>query len=131
MAWSSEKEAGFALAALLADDRDLADVASTLSAQQHTALASQLALDGDRSAAVRRWLAVLKPPLDERSLQLSARLRAALARLAPPAVRKQLLEGASMAAARRPSYVSDDALLTLLLRLARTPSDSAGARGRS
>jgi hypothetical protein len=121
MAWSSAKEAGFALAAWLADDRNLSHVAAALEPAKLAALRAGRLLPGaDRAPnkveAVQQLLRALRPALDERALGLAPRARTLLARLAPTALRKQLLEGSP---AGRAHYHADAELLAVLLRAAR------------
>jgi hypothetical protein len=129
--WSSAKEAGFALAAWLADDRDLVHVQAALDPAQLAAQRAHAAstnapapanavpgTDAARHKAetVQRLLRVLRPPLDERALALPPRARTLLSRLAAPALRKRLLEGSAPA---RAHYQADEELLALLLRAVR------------
>ena len=135
--WSSAKEAGFALAAWLADDRDLDHVQAALDPAQLAALRAHTALTGTPTAdtatgvdsarhkaeTVQRLLRVLRPPLDERALGLPPRARTLLSRLATPALRKRLLESS---APGRAHYQADEQLLALLLRAVRNaPPGSA------
>lgn len=118
LAWSPAKQAGFVLAAWLADDRNLEQVA--LAPAQLMALRAHGLPPGtavrDKARVVERLLLSLRPDLDARALRLTPRARVLLARIAPAALRKQLLEGTSPA---RPHYQPDEALLAVLLRAAR------------
>jgi hypothetical protein len=116
MAWSSAKQAGFMLAALLADDRELHHVAHAIEPAQHAALLDAPDRHADKAQLVRTLLASLRPALDERALRFSPRVRSLLARLAGAALRKQLLTGTTPA---RAHYRADEELLAVLLRAAR------------
>ena len=124
LAWSPAKQAGFVLAAWLADDRNLEQVAVALEPAQLTALRAHGLTPGpaarDKARVVERLLLSLRPGLDARALRLPPRARVLLARLAPAALRKQLLEGTSPA---RPHYQPDEALLGVLLRAARNAGE--------
>lgn len=123
MAWGSDMCAGFALAALLADDRELAHVAGAVPDTLLPALRAQLGQASERE--VRALLRVLRPDLDHEVAQrLPARMRALLARRLPSAERQKLREGARES---RPDFDLDDELQQLLLRIARRPSASESA----
>ncbi|HEX6244986.1 MAG TPA: hypothetical protein VFZ61_28895, partial [Polyangiales bacterium] len=76
----------------------------------------------DKARTIEQLLRRLRPALDAQSLQLPARARVLLARLAPLPLRKQLLQHTSPA---RPRYQPDEALLSVLLRVARGASEAA------
>jgi hypothetical protein len=114
--WSSAKQAGFMLAALLADDRELNQVAPAIEPAQHAALLQTPGRHGDKKQLVRTLLVSLRPGLDARALAFSPRVRSLLARLAGPVLRKQLLAGTTPV---RPDYRADEELLAVLLRVAR------------
>jgi hypothetical protein len=117
MAWGPEKRAGFALAALLSDDRELKRVAPALEPALREQLAKQLAEASVRRAdAIAEWLALLRPELDEGALALPPRLRALLAPLAKPPLRGALAAGRPPA---RAHFTADRGLLDALLRIAR------------
>jgi hypothetical protein len=146
MAWESDMNAGFALAALLADDRELAHVEEALGPALRAQLASpaqgslapgparldsSLApgparLDSslargparfDSERDVRALLRVLYPDLDGgAALSLPPRMRALVARLVPTAQRRVLREERLES---RADFDLDDELLRLLLRIAR------------
>jgi hypothetical protein len=126
LTWSPAKQAGFVLAAWLADDRNLEHVAAAI---ERARLASLRAHDvtsrapRDKARVVERLLLSLRPGLDARALRLPARARVLLARLAPGPLRQQLLQGTAPA---RPHYQPDEALVGVLLRAARNaPEDGA------
>jgi hypothetical protein len=116
MAWNSSKEAGFMLAALLAGDRELLHVAPALEPARVQRLCALRTADTDRARMVRALLERLRPPLDARALQLPPRARALLARVAPVALRKQLLRDCKPA---RAHYSADEELIGVLVRVAR------------
>jgi len=117
MAWAPEKRAGFALAALLSDDRELKLAGPALEPALREALAQQLAQAGARRTdAIAEWLALLRPELDESALGLPPRARALLAPLAKPSLRRALATGRPPA---RPHFTADRSLLDALLRIAR------------
>ncbi len=116
MAWQPEKAAGFALAALLAGDRELKRVAGALTPEQHTALAQLLAFEHDKEASVLALLRILKPELNERASALPARIRVLLARSAKAGLRRKLLRDTEPT---RPHFNADQALLHALSRIAR------------
>jgi hypothetical protein len=117
MAWGPEKRAGFALAALLSDDRELKAAGPALEPELRQSLASELAnASARRAEAIAGWLALLRPELDETALGLPPRARALLAPLAKPPLRQALLAGGT---APQPHYSADRALLAALLRIAR------------
>jgi hypothetical protein len=126
-------KAGFALAALLLDDRALAQVETALPPEQLPALRAELALTGGHDRGVADLLRVLQPELTlEGARQLPPRMRALLARLLPPSVRKALLADtpasfgmrADSRPSPRPDFVLDQHLLRALVRLARRPTGS-------
>src|SRR5688572_19617057 len=94
MEWGQAKQAGFRLAALLADDQELARVQVALGPETRAALVSTLATDPSREAkarAIAAWLRLLRPQVDATALQLPARIRGVLARSAPAPLKAQLL----------------------------------------
>lgn len=146
MAWGPEKRAGFALAALLCDDRELKAAGPALEPELRQSLARELA-DGlargsaqvddlvargparvhastRRAEAIAGWLALLRPELDETALTLPQRVRALLAPLAKPPLRHALLVGGT---APRPHYSADRELLAALLRIARKTARGSGS----
>jgi hypothetical protein len=117
MAWGPEKCAGFALAALLSDDRELNLAGPALEPAQRAELARQLAHAGARRAeAIADWLALLRPELGESALALPPRARALLAPQAKPELRRALLASRPPA---RAHFAPDRPLLDALLRIAR------------
>lgn len=122
MAWGPEKCAGFALAALLSDDRELNLAGPALEPAPRSQLGQQLAQAGTRrTEAIAEWLALLRPELDESALALPARARALLAPLARPQLRRALLAACPPA---RAHFAPDRPLLDALLRIARWHSRS-------
>lgn len=115
MAWSSEKQAGFALAALLFEDRALDSVAAAIPEREHAAIAQRLRASSDTKHVVRTLLASVRPGLGEAALALSPRARGLLARLCPPALRGRMAQGAPQA---RAHFSLDEALFAVLLRAA-------------
>lgn len=118
MAWGPEKCAGFALAALVADDRSLTAVADALTSEQREHLVAQLPQGARDQVApqIARLLRELKPLLDERALALPVRMRRLVANHATPALRAQLLmDGAPT----RDGFSADEGLAAALLRIAR------------
>jgi hypothetical protein len=128
LVWSPAKQAGFVLAAWLADDRNLDQVAPGLVPARLASLRGHNLAPGaasrDKAQAVERLLRSLRPELDARALALPPRARALLARVAPAALRRQLLEGTSPA---RPHYQADEPLLGVLVRAARNASQDGPA----
>lgn len=117
MAWGPDKRAGFALAALLSDDRELKLAGPGLERGLREVLVRELEQVGSRRAeAIAEWLALLRPALDERALSLPARARALLAPLAAPPLRRALAAGRPPA---RAQFTADRALIEALLRIAR------------
>jgi hypothetical protein len=109
--------AGFALAALLSDDRDLAHVESAVPEHALPALQAQLGLAAERESGVRALLSVLRPELQARSVEpFSPRMRGLLARLLPAPARRPLLADAP---ASRADFNVDEDLLAALTRIAR------------
>lgn len=119
LTWSPDKQAGFVLAAWLADDRNLEHVAGALAPGWLAALRAHSAAPTgirDKARAVQGLLRSLRPALDRRALLLPQRARALLARLAPAPLRRELLHDNTPA---RPHFHADEALLSVLLRVAR------------
>jgi len=132
-------KAGFALAALLLDDRALALVAPALPSELVPALSAELCESRGQDDGVAALLRVLQPELTAGGVnQLPPRMRSLLARLLPASARKALLaEFGSRADSRassalsadasaqrlgtRPDFVLDEQLLRVLVRLARRP----------
>jgi hypothetical protein len=107
---------GFALAALLANDRELARVRGAIS----PALASEVVarLTGDKTKLLRELLERVRPPLDLPPERLSPR---AASLLSPHMARRTRADGATF----RPGYVAPEGLVPVLLRLARASSRDA------
>lgn len=121
-------KAGFALAALLLDDRALAQVAPALPPEQLSALRAELSTrsqEGGQEGGVAALLRVLQPELTLAGVnQLPPRMRGLLARLLPPSARQGLLADAP---APRPNFVLEEQLLRVLVRLARRASEPVSA----
>lgn len=121
MPWLPEKQAGFLLAALLAEDRALdvgaggltPPVAATMRAALETA---DLTSTEAKARTIARWLRMLRPELTSATLTLPPRLRALLSRAARPPLRAQL-NAASLPI--RPDFSLDERLMSVLLRIAR------------
>jgi hypothetical protein len=117
MVWGPDMAAGFALAALLSDDRDLAQVEVALPPELLPELRAELALAHSRELAVRALLRVLRPELDARAvLSLPSRMRALIARRLPRSQRQAVHEGTL---ASRAGFDADEDLLQATLRIAR------------
>jgi hypothetical protein len=125
--------AGFALAALLLDDRALAQVESALPPELLPALRAELARTDGHDRGVADLLRILQPELTLDGLRpLPPRFHALLARLLPPSARKALLADAPASSgtradrrpSTRPDFVVDEHLLRALVRLARRPTGS-------
>jgi len=120
--WSHAKRAGFALAALLADDRELLHVAPAISpdmAREARALFEQPSLR-DKTRLVAHLLSFVRPPLTALADQLPARLGAAIANKLPRSLARTLLAEAPLA---RPGFQLAPDLLPRLLRIARRSID--------
>ncbi len=110
-------KAGFALAALLLDDRALAQVAPALAPELLSTLRAELTQTSGQDGGVATLLRVLQPELTLAGVsQLPPRMRSLVARLLPPSARKALLADAPSA---RPDFALDEQLLRVLGRLAR------------
>lgn len=107
---------GFALAALLANDRELAAVRGAIP----PALASEIVvrLTGDKTKLLRELLERVRPPLATLSEQLPSR---AAGLLAPHLLRRARVP----VSPPRPGYVAPEGLVPVLLRLARASSKEA------
>lgn len=98
MSWQPEKQAGFLLAALLAEDRDLAAASPALLPQARDELSatvadSQLSSREAKAHTIAAWLRLLRPDLDASALSLPSRMRCVLARAAKAPLKGQLLSG--------------------------------------
>lgn len=127
MAISPEKQAGLALAALLADDRDLQHAGPGLEDTTRTQCAALLTAPTDetREQKTRRvadLLARLRPELGNAALQLPANIRRVLAGVSKRPLRGQLLEGV---AAGRVDFVASPGLQAVVLRAARNQQRGA------
>lgn len=113
-------KAGFALAALLLDDRALALVEPALPPELLPELRAELARTTGSDRGVAERLRVLRPELTYEGVrQLSPMMRAHLARLLPSSARKTLLADVP---ASRPGFVLEEPLSRTLVRLARRPA---------
>jgi hypothetical protein len=118
MPWGPDMAAGFALAALLSDDRELGHVASALDAHALPALRERLVVAGTHEPAMRALLGVLRPELRVSAVRaLPPRMRGLLARLLPAPERKLI---SSEARASRADFSLDEPLLAVLMRMARS-----------
>ena len=121
MVWGTEKRAGFILAALLSDDRALIAAGPALPPLVADSLRSQLATgqlssrDG-KARTIGQWLLLLRPELNEASLDLPARMRSLLARGARSPLRAQLL---AFAQPTRPDFSLEASLADAMLRISR------------
>ena len=123
-----EKAAGFALAAVLAGDRDLARVHGHLEPHDHArirALAESPQLA--KPVLIEQLLAHLHPRLAELSPQLPVRLRALLAAQLPRAEGRNVLASAPRA---RAGFEPERQLVARLIRIARF-SNAEAERQRS
>lgn len=118
-AWSSHKRAGFALAALLADDRELTQVRGRLPDPELTALRAQLdrAAQPSRSLLIAELISAVRPPLGRASLSLPLSLVLLLAPYLPRGLLRRRLRDAPPDALGR---VQPEELRLRMLRLART-----------
>ena len=125
MAFTASKQAGCALAALLAGDRTLSRVRDALEPCLTDAVAE---LVGPRSAArgeqVAALLARVRPQLRALPASLPPRLAALLAPRLPRGVAQPLLASAPVV---RGDFRLDDALLPALLRIARSEAARSSA----
>ncbi len=126
--WSAAKEAGFALAALLCDDRALAHSAPALPAEVAArARARLLPSDSTRAPAglIAELLTEVRPPLTSWPRGLPPRLGALLASKLPRPLARELVAAAPHA---RGDYAPPADLLPLLFRIARS-ARATDARG--
>lgn len=116
--WSASKQAGFALAALLAGDRELEHVASAVSPAivRETRLRLEGARSGDKARVVAHLLSFVRPPLTGFERALPPVLVAAIASLLPRAVARATL-GAAPAVLS--GFAPSPDLLPRLMRIAR------------
>jgi hypothetical protein len=118
MEWSSTNKAGFVLAALLCDDRELAAVEHHTSPELLAGLRAESEKisqnPGAKAQALRDLIARMRPAPDPR--RLPVRARALLAPHLPRELGCMYVEGAPQA---RPGYEVDAALVSELERLAR------------
>jgi len=120
--WSHSKRAGFALAALLADDRELRHVVSAISpdlARATRALFEQPSLR-DKTRLVAHLLSLVRPPLTRLPRELPARVAAAIAGKLPRSLARSVVAGAPLA---RAGFQLAPDLLPRLLRIARRSID--------
>jgi hypothetical protein len=120
--WSHSKRAGFALAALLADDRELGHVASAISpdlGREASVLLEQPSLR-DKTRLVAHLLSFVRPPLTRLAVDLPTRLGAAIASKLPHALARSVIAAAPLA---RPGFQLEPDLLPRLLRIARRSID--------
>lgn len=128
MAWGPEQCAGFALTALLADDRSLEKVGDVLTSPLRAELLAFLALagpsgsSGTKAHTIAEWLKRVRPPLDASACALPSRMRALLARTCSEPVRSALLADAAPA---RAGFAADEALLAVVVRIARSAARRA------
>ena len=121
--FSSAKDAGFALAAVLADDRELARIEGHVESGVHAriralATSPQLA----KPVLIAQLLALLRPPLAVLSPLLPVRLRALLAPQLPRSEGRSVLAGAPLT---RAGFEPERELLARLARIARFSSPEA------
>ena len=123
MEWGSAKTAGFALAALLADDRELTAVARQLSPELCALLTERMtqipAESREKARVLRELVAALRPPPELSALPLRA--RALLAPHLPRELGRMYVQGAPQA---RAGYEVDQGLLGELERLSRVQGDA-------
>jgi len=115
MALTADQQAGFALAALLANDRSLSEVEDTLDPSTLAALRARLAPDEPRARQLARLLECVRPPL----LSLAGLSPRMVALLAPRLPRTLARAYAAHAGAARPGFSPPADLFALLLRIAR------------
>jgi len=120
--WSHSKRAGFALAALLAGDRELGHVAPAISPElaRDAALLFEQPSLRDKSRLVAHLLSFVRPPLTRLADDLPARLAAAIASKLPRSLARTVIAGAPLA---RAGFQLEPDLLPRLLRLARRSID--------
>jgi hypothetical protein len=119
---TAAQQDGFALAALLANDRSLQQVERALCDESAAQLRNRLAVlaAGERAQLVAQLLERVRPPLVELDRALPARLIALLAARLPR--RSAALQQPARSSARA-GFVLSPALLPLLLRLARAHAE--------
>ncbi|MEY4515550.1 MAG: hypothetical protein RLZZ450_7672 [Pseudomonadota bacterium] len=127
--WSLEKQAGFALAALLASDRELGDVRHAVSPAviEHTRSLLEEPSVRDKTRLVAHLLSFVRPPLTALGSTLPVRLAVALAGKLPQNLARSLLATAPVA---RTGFQVEPDLLPRLLRIARRSIDDSLARPR-
>ena len=125
---TSATDAGFALAALLADDRELAQVQGRLE-PEHLARIRTLTASPQltRPVLIAQLLAHLRPRLSELAPTLPVRLRALLAAQLPHEERRDVLLGAPLA---RPGFEPEPELVSRLVRIARFSNSEAERQRR-
>jgi hypothetical protein len=121
MEWGREKQAGFLLAALLAEDQDLSLVGPSLGDEVRAMLQSTRAA-GDAAAreaearSIAEWLRLLRPELDASAVRLPARIRSVLAPIGKGPLKAQLrADGRPV----RADFSPEAGLLATLMRIAR------------
>jgi hypothetical protein len=127
--WSPEKRAGFALAALLADDRELGHVSRTVSPAviEHTRALFELPSVRDKTRLVAHLLSLVRPPLTAVDSALPVRLAVAIVGKLPRTVARTLI---SAAPRLRTGFQVEPDLLPRLLRIARRSIDDSRVRPR-
>jgi hypothetical protein len=120
--WSPEKQAGFALAALLVGDRELHHVSPAVSTTvlvQARSLLEETSVR-DKTRLVAHLLSFVRPPLTTLDDALPVRLGAAIASKLPRTLARQLVAAAPLA---RAGFQVEPDLLPRLLRIARRSID--------
>lgn len=125
--WSPEKRAGFALAALLADDRELGQVSRGVSPAviEHTRTLLELPSVRDKSRLVAHLLSLVRPPLTEVGDALPVRLTVAIVGKLPRTLARTVAATAPLV---RAGFQVEPDLLPRLLRIARRSIDHSRAR---
>lgn len=121
MVWGREKQAGFLLAALLAEDQDLSLAGPSLSDEARATLQATRAA-GDppsrdaKARSIAERLRLLRPELDASAVRLPARMRCVLSRAAKGPLRAQLLVESQPV---RADFSLQGGLVATLMRIAR------------
>lgn len=125
--WSPAKQAGFALAALVCDDRELTHAAAALGGSTPAEVRAWLLpsdVQGQRAQRIARILSLLRPALSHLPTHLPPR---ALALLAPKLPRPLAREALCAAPRAEPGYEAPSDLLPRLLRIARMQGEPTRA----
>lgn len=127
--WSPEKRAGFALAALLADDRELGHVSRAVSPAviEHTRTLFEQHSVRDKTPLIAHLLSLVRPPLTAVDRALPVRLSVAIVGKLPRTLARTLIAAAPLT---RAGFQVEPDLLPRLLRIARRSIDDSSVRPR-